>query len=115
MSSGEDHVVGDERPGAEAEPLALELNLPVTNVRVNVACVFLAADDRVGPGITARAFLRAAATLRGQPGALSPRGPHPLALANCRTSLFKNSDAVVQRLPPRDVWMRSITGHCWIN
>jgi hypothetical protein len=50
MSSGEDHVLGDERPGAEAEPLALEQNLPVTNVPVNVTRVLLAADDRVGPG-----------------------------------------------------------------
>jgi hypothetical protein len=32
-----------------------------------------------------------------------------------RTSLFKSSDVVVQMLSSRDVWMRSITGRCWIN
>ena len=33
MRGGQDHILRDERAGAEAEPLAVELKLPVTDVR----------------------------------------------------------------------------------
>ena len=50
MRGGQDHILRDERAGAEAEPLAVELKLPVTDVRVRIARVLHAADDRAGRG-----------------------------------------------------------------
>ena len=52
VRGGEDHILRDERAGAEAEPLAVELKLPVTDVRVRIARVLHAADDRAGRGDT---------------------------------------------------------------